>query len=878
MKHTLVRLGLAALVSIALFGCGGGSDGINGAAGPTVTVPVATPGVSVASLQPTDWAALDLKGTVNSVTLNSPPVVTFTVTDANNNAIVGLENVWSKSSTAKFPAYTNFGFTIAKLVPGTNGSPSRWVSYEVLGTPSTTADFTLGRPGTENFGTLTALGAGQYKYTFYRDPKTVKSIVDGTTDTATNLKADLGDLSYDGSLTHRIGIQISGSAPGTGTNNQTATATGRDGVPLETPINFFYDFIPATGNQVTATDTQREIVKVTACFECHSKFQGFHNPAVAGRTATPASRQDTRMCVLCHTDQRKFGQVEATTTATGFSGDVRRVNGLSTINLPVFIHKLHMGEKLTKTGTSLVGILANEIKYPQAITNCVKCHDGTAGAKNQTAQGNNWKSNPSRLACGACHDAVNFATGTNHPAPGGIQLDDSRCASCHSADSIAKVSHVTVDPQGSVDRGGYPPPPTNVGNPIALASQLNLPAGVYKIATEIKSVSVAAVTGGKQATVVYRILSDLGTGGAMNPVTLNATGFLMPNVDGTPSIYVTYGQKQDGVAAVADWTGSVNATVLVIRNGTGGNSQTGPDANGYYTAKLGSLLPADAALVNAWVGVNYNGFVQLNHPLYPQGIRLRDISTIVAASTADARRTIVSAAKCNSCHGQLGVEPSFHSGARNNPQGCAMGGCHAETYSSHAGASGGAIGGWSLSIKSFVHGIHGASKNQGLFNYGASATRPLGMGDVGYPGKLNNCEQCHEPGSYDFSNAVNATAQPNLLWSRDANADMTNPTNINPTGIGRSPFINKLGNGQADYSSDNLVSSPMSSACFGCHNSDTAINHMKGNGGYLYTRITTVIGSATPDATKLTANNKEACMACHANGKVADIKLVHGVK
>jgi len=877
MKHTLVRLGLAALASIALFGCGGGSDGINGAAGPTVTVPVAAGGPNLASIQPTEFAALELRGTVNSVTVNSPPVVTFTLTDANGNGITGLENIWTKSATAKFPSYPNLGFSIAKLVPGTNGSPSRWVSYEVLGTPSTTADFTVGRPSTENYGTLKALGSGQYQYTFYRDPTTVKSIVDGTTDTATNKKADLGDLSYNPNLTHRIGIQISGAAPGTGTNNQTATATGRDAVPLETPINFFYDFIPATGKQVTASDTQREIVKVSACFECHSKFEGFHNTVVAGKK-TAASRQDTRMCVLCHTDQRKWGRVEATTTATGFSGSVSRVNDQSMTNLPIFIHKLHMGERLTKTGTLIAGIDMNEVKFPQAITNCAKCHDGTAGAKNQTAQGDNWKNVPNRLACGACHDAVNFATGANHPAPGGIQLDDSKCASCHSADSIAKVSHVTVDPTGSVDRGGYPPPANNVGNAIPLASQVNPPAGVFKIKTEIKSVSTASVTGGKQATVVYRILSDRGTGGALTPVTLNATGFLMDNVDGTPSIYVTYGVKQDGVAVVADWTASVSATVLNIRNGASGNSQTGPDADGYYTAKLATLLPADAALVNAWIGVNYNGFVQLNHPDYPKGIRLRDISTIVAASTANARRTIVSAAKCNSCHGQLGVEPSFHSGARNNPQGCAIGGCHSETYASHAGGSSLGIGGWSLSIKSFVHGIHGAEKNQKLFNYGASATRPLGMGDIGYPGKLNNCEQCHEPGSYDFSNAVNAAAQPNLLWSREANANMTNPTNINAEGYGRSPFLDKLGDGQADYSTDHLVSSPMSSACFGCHNSDLAINHMKGNGGVLYTRITKVTGLATPDATKLTANNREACMACHATGKVADIKVVHGVK
>ena len=33
------------------------------------------------------------------------------------------------------------------------------------------------------------------------------------------------------------------------------------------------------------------------------------------------------------------------------------------------------------------------------------------------------------MACGSCHDDVNFATGANHP--GGPQFDDTQCATCH---------------------------------------------------------------------------------------------------------------------------------------------------------------------------------------------------------------------------------------------------------------------------------------------------------------------------------------------------------------------------------------------------------------------------------------------------------------
>ena len=35
------------------------------------------------------------------------------------------------TSTAKFASYPNLGFSLAKLVPGTNGAPSKWVNYIV---------------------------------------------------------------------------------------------------------------------------------------------------------------------------------------------------------------------------------------------------------------------------------------------------------------------------------------------------------------------------------------------------------------------------------------------------------------------------------------------------------------------------------------------------------------------------------------------------------------------------------------------------------------------------------------------------------------------------------------------------------------------------
>ena len=45
--------------------------------------------------------------------------------------------------------------------------------------------------------------------------------------TGANNKADLGDLTYEPNLVHRLTIQISGNAPGTGTNTPNGVSDRR---------------------------------------------------------------------------------------------------------------------------------------------------------------------------------------------------------------------------------------------------------------------------------------------------------------------------------------------------------------------------------------------------------------------------------------------------------------------------------------------------------------------------------------------------------------------------------------------------------------------------------------------------------------------------
>ena len=63
--------------------------------------------------------------------------------------------------------------------------------------------------------------------------------------------------------------------------------------------------------------------------------------------------------------------------------------------------------------------------FPAVLANCQSCHTGSG------ADVDNWKSVPSRAACGSCHDAIDWATGVNHA--GGVALSDGFCAVCHPA-------------------------------------------------------------------------------------------------------------------------------------------------------------------------------------------------------------------------------------------------------------------------------------------------------------------------------------------------------------------------------------------------------------------------------------------------------------
>ena len=332
----------------------------------------------------------------------------------------------------------SFNANVAKLVPASaTGAPSEWVPYIYRSRTSGAASALQG--SRENNGTMTSNNDGSYSYVFKTNLATA---VKGTT-----------PIAYQRNLTHRVSIMLGGHS------GPTADA--------------ILDFVP-DGSPLLTT---RSIVSTSTCQNCHG-------PLLAGHGG---DRLTVENCVTCHNP--------STTDTAG-----------QTMDMTTMIHKIHAGGELASipgpdgkvwddpattvdesadNGSYAIGTHTWwKAGFPALLGNCQACHQGT------TAQVDNWKTAPSRAACGSCHDTVNFATGANHDKNGapGIQLDDSACALCHTATTGANAV-ATVHDWTTKDPRSIPE--------YAIDLSLSPPAnGTHYVAGEAPLVSLVLKQGG----------------------------------------------------------------------------------------------------------------------------------------------------------------------------------------------------------------------------------------------------------------------------------------------------------------------------------------------------------------------------------------------
>ena len=319
----------------------------------------------------------------------------------------------------------------------------------------------------------------------------------------------------------------------------------------------------------------------------------------------------------------------------------------------------------------------------------------------------------------------------------------------------------------------------------------------------------------------------------------STTSELMPNFAGSPSVYFVWAEPQDGITAPSDFNKSASAYIKDVWNGAVTTStMTGPDGSGFYTLTMtGTTIPSTAVMLTGGVGYTYGSgspeLVQTNLSAYPYtaatkvgGLAVPPPNVWKVAATYTGRRVAVDTAKCNACHGALGVAPTFHDGQRNDAPTCSF--CHNPNRTSS---------GWSANASTFVHAIHGASKRTVPFVWHATSETD-NFGKITYPNLLNNCLACHVAGYYDFSAATSLAQEPNRLFETVATGTLASSS----TGsFAYSPYITQ----DVDYgsagSANNLVTSPTAAVCFACHDTSAARSHMEINGAAIYQTRSTAI-------------------------------------
>jgi OmcA/MtrC family decaheme c-type cytochrome len=216
------------------------------------------------------------------------------------------------------------------------------------------------------------------------------------------------------------------------------------------------------------------------------------------------------------------------------------------------------------------------------------------------------------------------------------------------------------------------------------------------------------------------------------------------------------------------------------------------------------------------------------------------ISFAITDGSPVPRRQVVELGRCNECHNVL----SLHGGNRtDNTELCTT--CHnpnntdiarrappCSNLPTDATPGLGPVE-YPIDFKFMIHQIHSANaKVCGFANSIHDFT------DLRFPGKLNNCEGCHRPGTYYPVDGALVQATSILTFDR---------TRLD----------------------DDVAVSPNASACSGCHTDSLAHVHMEQNGGDFN-------AGKTAEGVMISAG-VETCALCHGPGRIADVKLMHGL-
>ncbi len=789
-------------------------------------------------------------------------MVTFVVNDSSGKPVSGLRLSDPTGTLPADPAcnHSNVTFAIAKF-DGSNwqslisrqryatSTPGQYAVVEATTDPKPAAgysnpDTAVADPSTRIVGILEEAN-GLYTYRFATDVTTPLLMADAVDEknVSPGKVANNGNLAVkDGKTLHRVALQLCYVDPVTNTTMK---------------VNPFMDFtLGSSGTAVPFKDSQgnltaaRIVVDSASCNECHQVFAQHDGNAV-----------DPQYCVMCHNPgSADFG--------TG-----------NPIDFKLMVHKFHMGKRLTQDYAVQAAVARKDtagvitgVLYPQDQRNCVKCHDGSATAAHQTAQGDNWKTRPSKNACWACHDdykAPGSGWQTAHApyaslfSPSISNPDatlDAVCQSCHNdagtgvAATIAKEHEITEWVKGEnyqYNIWGITKNPDNtvtveysVSNPKTGSDydMLN-PSYQYTVNTDSTTTTKMFSFGALNMLFGWNTTDYANDGAIGRPWSSNCT--VAPTASPTCD---AAGLPKAGTAGPITRGQPVSINVIfdpsVQRVGTSNHFKL-----------TSTVLPAAA---NGTLAIALQGFVSEKKDANTNwSIPVKNVVRYFPMSGNKIdRREVVSADKCNACHGRnlaftdvSTFQPGLggHDGGQTDPEVCVI--CHnGNNPLDGTFVSGGVVTQYaeSADFKRMIHMMHAEQAD----NYPVWPKVKLTTGSMAgkYAG-LKNCDVCHANGSYKQSGSLLGTS---VTFAVDLSTDVTSGKGATVTDTD---------------ASDNTVISPKASACSSCHDTADAKVHMTVTGG-------AVFGTAT-QADLGRGRVFETCDGCHQPGAMKPVDVVH---
>jgi OmcA/MtrC family decaheme c-type cytochrome len=600
------------------------------------------------------------------------------------------------------PGAASVSFVLA-YIP--KGEKDFW-SYTTRTQTSPITNKSAVQAGADSGGTTQDLAIGEYVYTF-RTKAVSKS-----------------GGAFDPDATHRIVAY--------GSRNLTEFDLGTD------RDSEWVDFLPS-GGKVSAT---HDIIKNATCNKCHDDV-----------AAHGGTRRGLEVCITCHTSQ----------TMDPDTGN--------TVDMKVMVHKIHMGDELpsVKAGTpyEIVGNAQSRHDYstvamPSNAKRCEFCHEPKSGA----AQADAYMKNPSRAACGSCHDNVNFATGAGHVnLP---QVNDNQCAQCHI-------------PQGELEYDA------SIKNAHIVATEAPSRPGVV-----VDIVKIENGGAGKAPLVTFSIKDSAGNGLSMAQMTggFNRIGLVLagPTSD--------YGYTSFGSDVTTKGYVSENPVPT---------AKCSPDGTCSY--QFVHAVPANAKGTFA-IGIE----ARRGHMILPGTAKQEETEYgaknvvkyfSVDGSAVEPRRKVVDIAKCNSCHSTL----ALHGENRNQIEQCVL--CHnpSETDAARRAVAtvpaDKALPAQAVNFALMIHKIHTGEKMAAEFKTNYTV--------VGFGGSHN-----------DFSEVRYPAMTPSGGVADTAKCDMCH--------VNGSEAIFPQGKNNVTDPQGLLSPAPATtSACTACHQNQSAIAHAQAN-------------------------------------------------